>query len=120
MHTCSQADLDTWHAEHSERDRRCLRGFLLWGIASKLTHQLRLPAVSTTHRAAPLPQRQRVNLLGQLLTDPDPPLRSRVAGLLVLLYAQPLSRITLDDVVREADQVFLRLGESLSPVLARV
>jgi hypothetical protein len=64
-----------------------------------------------------------VNLLGQLLTDPDPPLRSRVAGLLVLLYAQPLSqiiRLTLDDVVREADQVFLRLGEPLSPVPARV
>jgi hypothetical protein len=64
-----------------------------------------------------------VKLLGQLLTDPDPPLRSRVAGLIVLLYAQPLSRIirlALDDVVRDEDQVLLCLGEPPSPVPAPV
>ncbi|MGH9059663.1 MAG: hypothetical protein ACRDZY_09155, partial [Acidimicrobiales bacterium] len=123
LHTCNQAHIDTWHAEHNERDRRCLRGFLLWGIASKLTRRLRIPATPTTHRAAPLPHRQRTELLGRLLTDPDPPPRSRVAGVIVLLYAQPLSRIirlTVDDVVRDEDQVLLRLGEPLSPVPAPV
>jgi hypothetical protein len=123
LHTCNQANIDTWHAEHNERDRRCLRGFLLWGIASKLTRQLRLPPTPTTRRAAPLPQRQRTELLGRLLTNPDPPLRSRVAGVIVLLYAQPLSRIirlTVDDVVRDEDQVLLRLGEPPSPVPAPV
>ncbi|MGH3590019.1 MAG: hypothetical protein ACRDR6_31515 [Pseudonocardiaceae bacterium] len=43
--------------------------------------------------------------------------------MIVLLYAQPLSRIirlTVDDVVRDEDQVLLRLGEPLSPVPAPV
>jgi hypothetical protein len=123
LHTCSQANIDTWHAEHNEHDRNCLRGFLLWGIASKLTGLIGRRAASTTRRAAPLPQRQRMELLGRLLTDPDPPLRSRVAGVIVLLYAQPVSRITrltVDDVVHDQDQVLLRLGAPPSPVPAPV
>jgi hypothetical protein len=58
-------------------------------------------------------------LLGQLLTGQDLPLRSRVAGVIVLLYAQPVSRIvrlSIDDVIPDGDQVLLRLGEPPSPV----
>lgn len=47
----------------------------------------------------------------------------RVAGVIVLLYAQPLTRIvrlTIDDVLRDADAVLLRLGEPASPVPAPV
>ncbi len=33
LRTCEQADIDTWHAEHNEYLRRCLRGFLLWSMA---------------------------------------------------------------------------------------
>lgn len=46
-------------------------------------------------------------------------MRSRVAAAIVLLYAQPLSRIvrlTLDDVIKDADAVWLRLGDPPSPV----
>jgi hypothetical protein len=49
----------------------------------------------------------------------DLPLRTRVAAAIVLLYAQPLSRVvrlTLDDVIHDGDQVLLRLGEPPSPV----
>jgi hypothetical protein len=45
--------------------------------------------------------------------------RGRLA---VLLYAQPLSRVvrlTLDDVIRDGDQVLVRLGEPLTPVPGR-
>jgi hypothetical protein len=93
LHTCDQTDIDTWHAEHAGHVRRCLRGFLLWGQASKLPRPLRLPTL-TLARNAPLPQHQRMALLGQLLTGQDLPLRSRVAAVIVLLYAQPVS---LDD-----------------------
>ncbi|MGH3901376.1 MAG: hypothetical protein ACRDTA_24615 [Pseudonocardiaceae bacterium] len=68
---------------------------------------------------APLPQRERMALLGHLLTGHELPLRSRVAGIIVLLYAQRLSRIvqlTIDDVIRSGDQVLLRLGEPPAPV----
>jgi hypothetical protein len=118
LHTCDQTDIDTWHAEHAGHVRRCLRGFLLWGQASKLTRPLRLPTL-TLARNAPLPQHQRMALLGQLLTGQDLPLRSRVAGVIVLLYAQPVSRIvrlSIDDVIPDGDQVLLRLGEPPSPV----
>jgi len=69
--------------------------------------------------AAPLPGRERVGQLGRILTDHDLPLRSRVAAALVLLYAQPLSRIvrlTLNDVIRDGNQVLLPLGEPPTPV----
>jgi hypothetical protein len=118
LKTCNQANIDTWHAHHSEHDRSRLRGFLLWCMASKLTRQLRLPT-QTIRRNAPLPQRQRIDLLGRLLADPELPLRARVAGIIVLLYAQPVTRIvrlTVDDVIRDEDQVLLRLGEPPSPV----
>ena len=69
--------------------------------------------------AAPLPGRERVSQLGRILTDHELPLRSRVAAALVLLYAQPLSRIvrlTLNDVIRDGNQVLLPLGEPPTPV----
>jgi hypothetical protein len=45
-------------------------------------------------------------LLGHLLAGHELPLRSRVAGVIVLLYAQRVSRIvrlTVDDVLRDCD-----------------
>jgi hypothetical protein len=120
LRTCDQADIDTWHAEHAEHVRHRLRGFLLWSMASKFTRPLRLPAPAIV-RHAPLSQRERMALLGQLLAGHDLPLRSRVAGVIVLLYAQRLSRIvrlTVDDVITDGDQVTLRLGTPPSPVPA--
>lgn len=69
--------------------------------------------------SAPLPDHERVSQLGRLLTGHDLPLRTRVAAAIVLLYAQPLSRVvrlTLDDVIHDGEQVLLRLGEPPSPV----
>ena len=40
-------------------------------------------------RVAPISQHRRLELLGQLLTDEDRPLRTRVAAGLMLLFAQP-------------------------------
>ena len=118
MATCRQADVDSWHVEHSEHSRNAIRAFLLWCIASKVTRCFRLPA-ARLRQATPLPRHERVELLGRLLTDHDLPLRTRVAATIVLLHAQPLSRVvrlTVDDVVHNGDQVLLRLGEPPSPV----
>jgi hypothetical protein len=73
-----------------------------------------------TATAAPLTNSERISSLGRVLTDPGLPLQVRVAATIVLLYAQPLSRVvrlTLDDVIRDGTQV-LRLGEPPSPVPA--
>ncbi|GHE72606.1 hypothetical protein [Streptomyces capitiformicae] len=118
--TCGQVDIDLWHVEHKEHERNTIRPFLLWCQNVKLTRRFRLPS-PPTRRAAPLSQNERLDLLGQLLTDDSLPLRSRVAGIIVLLYAQPCTRVvrlTVDDVVHENGQVRLRLGEPPSPVPA--
>ncbi|MGW5342759.1 hypothetical protein [Streptomyces sp. HUAS TT3] len=62
---------------------------------------------------------ERLNALGRLLTDTETPMRLRLAGVIVLLYAQPVSRIvrlTLDGVIRDGDTALLRLGKSPSPI----
>jgi hypothetical protein len=115
----TQADLDAWHATHNDHQRRCLRAFLRWATRAGHLPRLALPPLPV-RRAAPITQHRRLELLGQLLTDKDRPLRSRVAACLMLLFAQPATRIvrlTIDDITRTADgQVFIRFGEPASPV----
>jgi hypothetical protein len=115
----TQADLDAWHATHNDHQRRCLRAFLRWAVRAGQLPRLALPPLPV-RRAAPITQHRRLELLGRLLTDEDRPLRSRVAACLMLLFAQPATRIvrlTIDDVTRAADgQVFIRFGEPATPV----
>lgn len=120
--TCGQTHIDAWHVDHRLRAGTCVRPFSLWCMTNKLIRNVRLPA-QVIRTATSLPSQQRLELIGRLLVEDDWPLRSRVAATLVLLYAQPLSRVvrlTLDDVLHEGDQVLLRLGEPPSPVLAPV
>ncbi|HEY9375426.1 hypothetical protein [Streptomyces sp.] len=72
-------------------------------------------------RRPALSEDERLAALGRLLTDTDTPMRLRVAGVIVLLYAQPLTRIvqlTVDDVLHDGETTLLRLGEPASPVPA--
>ena len=115
---CRQAEIDTWHAEHKQHERVAVRAFLLWCADTKLTRRFTLPSAQI-RQASIITRARRVELLGQILTDTNTPLRSRVAGGLLLLYAQPISRVvrlTLDDIVRDDDQVLIRLGDPPSPV----
>jgi hypothetical protein len=115
----TQADLDAWHATHNDHQRRCLRAFLRWVTRAGHLPRRTLPPLPV-RRVAPLTQHRRLELLGQLLTDEDRPLRSRVAACLMLLFAQPATRIvrlTIDDITRAADgQVCIRFGEPPTPV----
>ena len=115
----TQADLDAWHATHNDHQRRCLRAFLRWATRAGHLPRRTLPPLPV-RRVAPLTQHRRLELLGQLLTDQDRPLRSRVAACLMLLFAQPATRIvrlTIDDITHAADgQVFIRFGEPPTPV----
>jgi integrase len=66
-----------------------------------------------------MPDPERIEHLGRVLTGHALPLRIRAAAAIVLLYAQPTSRIvrlTVDDVTCEDGEVFLRLGDPPSPV----
>ncbi|MDL4775762.1 hypothetical protein [Actinomadura xylanilytica] len=64
-------------------------------------------------------QDRRLALFRQFLTDTQIPLRTRVAACLVLLYAQPVSRLVrlaVHDVVQDDGQVSVRLGDPPTPV----
>jgi hypothetical protein len=111
---CRQTLLDAWAVEHSPEVRNDLRTFLKWATDNRLTrHPLNLPA-QRGPTAPPLSEQQRLALLGQVLTDDTAPLRTRVAAALILLYAQPVSRIvrlTTDDVINGTGQVSIRFGD---------
>ncbi len=118
LSSCRQADIDAWYAASNENHRNAIRPFLQWCMTIKLTGRFQLPPAVTGH-SAPLPDHERARQLGRILTGHALPLRTRVAAAIVLLYAQPVSRIvrlTLDDVIRDGGEVLLRLGEPPSPV----
>jgi hypothetical protein len=122
----------SWHV------RRRLRGFADRGpVTGKQTQQARgevgLAIAAVPHQStanpAPISQRQRLDLLQRLLTDEETELLTRVAAILMLLYAQPLTRIltlTLDDVLHErrmlhlaaslADRAPVSLGEAVTGI----
>ena len=113
---CRQADIDAWHAG-TARPPQHRRPFLQWCMANELTRRFRLPRAVTGH-SAPMPDPERIEHLGRVLTDGALPLRTRAAAAIVLLYAQPASRIvrlTVNDVTCEDGGDFLGLGDPPRP-----
>jgi hypothetical protein len=115
----TQADLDTWHVTCRAYQRPAGRAFFTWAMDSGHMARLDLPTIRFGTGEA-ITQQQRITLLRRYaLTDQDP-LRVRAAACLMLLYAQPLSRIlrlTLTDLGQQpGGQICLRIGEPPSPV----
>jgi len=80
--------------------------------------RLTIPYRATTN-PQPMGRHQRLTALRRVLDHDAAPLRSRAAAALVLLFAQPLTRIvclTTDDILDEGQQVHLRLGAPPSPL----
>lgn len=113
LDTTSQHDIDTWFAGPGA-SRWNARPFLAWAQERKhLPAQLDLPACYSGTRTAPADAEQRWATAARLLTDDTLDPADRVAGLLVVLYAQRLSRVitlTRRDLTITDDTVQLRLG----------
>ncbi|MDP8927259.1 MAG: hypothetical protein M3O70_01435 [Actinomycetota bacterium] len=90
LRDCRQEHIDRWCATTTRRVHS--RDFLTWAMDRRLVSPLRLPRRRYT-AIAPLSQQQRIGLIARLFRDKELDLRDRVAGLLLLLYAQPLPRI---------------------------
>ena len=81
--------------------------------------RLILPPAVITQDSEPLHQHRRLAILRRVLNDDSLPLRAQVAAALVLLYAQPVSRIvrlTIDDVTDDETTVTVQLGDPQSPL----
>jgi hypothetical protein len=116
--TATQADLDAWQANARPGQRRDTGHFVRWARKRKLT---RLDAATPARwdgPAGPIDADTRWAQARRLLHDDTLKTNDRVAGLLVLLYAQTaasISRLTLDHIQATDEHVHLRLGPE--PVL---
>jgi hypothetical protein len=107
-----QTDLDTWLTSDQARYRRDAGHFVRWAQRQKLT-RLELPATRWHGPARTIDVEARWEQARWLLHDPSITPVDRVAGLLVLLYAQTpaaISRLTLEHVETTERAVRLRLG----------
>ena len=111
---CSQTDVDAWLA--GERpDRHIARQFARWAMAQKLMPRLEFPA---GHRGGPTPpivDRGRLELTSRLLDDQTTSARDRLAGILVAVYAQPISRVarlSLEDITLSDSDTTIRLCDT--------
>ena len=81
-----------------------------------------LPHLAEPYTGKAITQQRRLDLLRRFATSTDIPIEPRAAACLMLLYAQPLSRIrrlTTADLARDDDQTWLHLGDPPSPAPSR-
>lgn len=110
--TCTQAQLDQWFSQRSGA-RLLLPSFLRWAADRRLFPGLEIPPARQDDPKHFLGHDDRWAIARRVLTDDQLCAQDRVAAALVLLYAQPLTKIahlTRSDVHIQAQQVRLRLG----------
>lgn len=111
--TCRQGDLEAWMTSSQISDRAETGHFVRWAIAQKVNPDLQFAATRWTGPTGPLDHDDRWHQARRLLHDDTLAPHDRVAGLLVLLYAQQaatISRLAIDDVTIGQATVTLRLG----------
>ncbi len=110
--TCRQADLDQWLIDNQVPEPGALGTFIRWAKSHKVT-TLDLPAQRWQGPQGPVDQDQRWGIARRLLHDASIHPADRVAGLLVVLYAQTaghVSRLKVDHLIAEDGHVRIRLG----------
>jgi hypothetical protein len=111
--TCGQGDLDLWLTSNDDSPRFGAGHFVRWAISQRINRNLQFAATRWTGPARPLDQEQRWHQAKRLLHDDTLDTDDRVAGLLLLLYAQrpaAISRLTLDNIHTSDHTVTLQLG----------
>ena len=107
----AQSDIDAWLA--TGPGAYYARDFTLWAAQTGRCRPVKIPATTASPGTTTDPD-TRWSIVSRLLHDDTLELTDRVAGCLVLLYAQPLSRITLitrDRIDRHDNgSLTLRLG----------
>lgn len=111
--TCRQADIDAWLTRPDAPHLAEAGQFIRWASAHRAACGIEYPAVKWQGPSRPLDHDERWKHAKRLLHDDSLKPEDRVAGLLLLLYAQwpsAISRLTVNDIDATADQVRLRLG----------
>ena len=113
LNDCTQHDIDAWYAggpstrQHAER-------FLYWARSNKLTPTLTVPRHSTgTHEM--VGEDERLHIVRTLLLHDHLPAVHRIAGCLLTLYGQSITRIvtlTVDDIRSTSSAVTVKLTDT--------
>jgi hypothetical protein len=110
---CTQADIESWLVCHGPSAPE-VGDFIDWAADRQMVGRLVIPG-RVRRQVTPLDDDTRWALVDRLLHDEDFDLGDRVAGCLVLLYGQQLSRIvtlTREQVTSREGIVRLRLGRT--------
>lgn len=110
--TCGQADLDEWLSGSGNSRSHDAGHFVRWAARQRLT-SVSIPAVRWQGPVQALDDEARWDAARRLLHDDTINARDRLAGLLVLLYAQPVARVarlTTSHVTVSGATVHIRLG----------
>jgi hypothetical protein len=92
LETCTQREIDDLLVAHKIDDRT--RPFVLWATTRGHAQAISIPYRRGSHTPRPrIADDHRWAFVHHLLHDSDPAIEDRVAGLLILLFAQPLHRI---------------------------
>ena len=110
--SCTQREIDDWLAGGPGTCYHA-RAFVTWASSRGHAGDVEIPRPARIDKLAQLEEDRRWELVRSLLHDDAHAVEDRVAGLLVLLYGQPLARIarlTLGQVADSPDGVTLLLG----------
>jgi hypothetical protein len=112
-----QGDLDDW-LDANHPFGYAVRDFVNWAARRNFAIPLEVALLECKQGTA-LDDDARWGVVERLLHDDNLDLTDRVAGCLLLVYGQPLSRIvtiTTDQIVKRRGQVHLRLGSDEIPL----
>ncbi|WP_406471047.1 hypothetical protein OH738_36200 [Streptomyces hirsutus] len=111
--TCRQADLERWMTSDDARLRQEAGHFVRWALSQKIARDLSFPAERWNGPSQPMDVEARWATARRLLHDDTLKSEDRLAGLLLLLYAQwpaAISRLTVDHIEETDGAVRIRLG----------
>lgn len=110
---CAQADIDLWLSD-GKLTRRLVRDFARWMAGRGYMTELSVPALSGSgHAPTSIDEEARWQSAKRLLHDEQLDVSDRVAGIFVLLYAQPVSRIarlTPKNVIQTEESLSITFG----------
>lgn len=112
--SCTQADLDAWATgDHRYRDETA--HFVRWAVTHRHASGLTFGATRWAGPQGPHDTEKRWADARRLLRDGTLAVPDRVAGLLLLLYAQriaTITQLTVDDINDDGDTLTIRFGRA--------
>ncbi|MFF4119190.1 hypothetical protein ACFY0P_37885 [Streptomyces sp. NPDC001714] len=114
MASCRQSDLERWMTRDETQLRKEAGHFVRWTVAQRIARDLSFPAVKWNGPSQAMDDDARWATARRLLNDDTIRTEYRLAGLLLLLYAQwpaAISRLTTAHIEKTDEAVRIRLGD---------